>query len=306
MWIRFFSDEFDLQHILVVEKIFRGLPMDEIGGFTSKKTSFLAFHLYEIGSSGVPVSEMVVVLVSPFMKAVFLESMSAEQTSGNFSLTISIWSFWNHLNWFPWIFLNQNNSHGIFHHETDFQKHFQNKLIAWFSHQHILLSRSCKKIKTLFFFNFPVLKRAFSEFWLLEFIFLTFPAEKSVSVVFLWLKSSLVDFSWIKKIFVIFNNETDFNGFPNKIFFLMELPLRITCFLGLFNNLKWLRYFFQWFFKGVFLDKIDSHRFLFDKNEFAMFPFQWLQFLGFFVLEIVFIDSPWTNLFLTDFLLNKN
>ena len=151
MWIRFFSDDIDLQHILVVEKIFRGLPMDEIGGFTSKKTSFLAFHLYEIGSSGVPVSEMVVVLVSPFMKAVFLESMSAEQTSGNFSLTISFWSFWNHLNWFPWIFLNQNNSHGIFHHETDFQKNLQNKLIAWFSHQHILFSRSCKKIKTLFF-----------------------------------------------------------------------------------------------------------------------------------------------------------
>ena len=164
MWIRFFADDIDLQHILVVEKIFRGLPMDEIGGFTSKKTSFHAFHLYEIGSSGVPVSEMVVVLVSPFMKAVFLECMSAEQTSGNFSLTISIWSFWNHLNWFPWIFLNQNNSHGIFHHETDFQKHFQNKLIARFSHQHILFSRSCKKIKTLFF-QFSSLEKSF--LWIL-------------------------------------------------------------------------------------------------------------------------------------------
>ena len=276
--------------------------MDEIGGFSSRKTSCLALHLYEIGPSGVPVNEMVLVLVSPFMKAVFMESISAEQTSGNFSLTYSIRSFWNHLNWFPWNFLNQNNFHGIFHHETDFQETFQNKLVAWFSHQHILFSRSCKKI--IFFFDFPVLKKVFSEFSLLELIFLIFQSEKSVSVVFLWTKFSVVDFSWMKIFFGIFNIETDFNGFPNNIFFLMELPLRITCFFGFLNNLNWLRFFFNDFFTGVFLDKIDSHRFLFDKNEFAMFPFQWLQFLAFFVLEIVFLDSPWTNLFLTDFLLN--
>ena len=227
--------------------------MDEIGGFSSKKTSFLALHLYEIGSSGVPVSEMVLVLVSPFMKAVFIESISAEQTSGNFSLTNSIWSFWNPLNWFPWNFLNQNFFQGIFHHETDFQENFRNKLVAWFSHQHILFSRSCKKLKTLFFFDFPVLKRVFSEFSLFELIFLTFPAEKSVSVVFLWLKSSLVDFSWMKKFFVIFNNETDFNGIPKNIFFLMELPLRITCFLGFLNKLNWLRFFSMFFYRGLFV-----------------------------------------------------
>ena len=138
--------------------------MDEIGGFSSKKTSFLALHLYEIGSSGVPVSEMVLVLVSPFMKAVFIESISAEQTSGNFSLTNSIWSFWNPLNWFPWNFLNQNFFQGIFHHETDFQENFRNKLVAWFSHQHILFSRSCKKLKTLFF-RFSSLEKSF--LWIL-------------------------------------------------------------------------------------------------------------------------------------------
>ena len=258
--------------------------MDEIGGFSSRKTSFLALHLYEIGPSGVPVNEMVLVLVSPLMKAVFTESLSAEQTSGNFSLTNSIWSFWNHLNWFPWNFLNQNNFHGIFHHETDFQEIFRNKLVACFSHQYILFSRSCKKMKTLFF-DFPFLKRVFSEFSLLELIFLTFPSEKSVSVVFLWTKFSLVDFSWMKKIFGILNNETDFNRIPINIFFLMELPLRKTCFLGFLNNLNWLRCFFQRFFTGVFLDKIDSHRFLFDKKEFAMFPFQWLHFLGFLSLK---------------------
>ena len=107
---------------------------------------------------------MVLVLVSPFMKAVFMESISAEQTSGNFSLTNSIWSFWNHLDWFPWNFLNQNNFHGIFHHEIDFQENFQNKLVAWFSHQHILFSRSCRKMKTHFFWIFQSLK---DFFWIL-------------------------------------------------------------------------------------------------------------------------------------------
>ena len=65
LWIRFFSDDIDFQHILVVEKNFRGLPMDEIGGVSLKKTSLLALQLYEIGSSGVPVSDMVLGLVSP-------------------------------------------------------------------------------------------------------------------------------------------------------------------------------------------------------------------------------------------------
>ena len=46
--------------------------------FLSEKTSFLALHFYEIGSSGVPVSEMVLVLVSPWMKAVFMESIPVE------------------------------------------------------------------------------------------------------------------------------------------------------------------------------------------------------------------------------------
>ena len=251
LWIRFFSDDIVFQHILVVDKNFRGLPMDEIGGSSPKYTSFLALHLYEIRSSGLPVSEMVLVLVSPFLKTVFMEAISAEQTSGNFPLKNSIWSFWNHLNWFPWNFLNQNNFHGIFHHETDFQENFQNKLVAWFSHQRILFSRSCKKLKTLFF-DFPVLKRVFSDFSLLDLIFLTFLSVKSVSVVFLWTKFSFVDFSWMKICFGIFNNETDFNGFPNNIFFLIELPLGITCFLRFLNNLIWLRCFFQWiFYRGL-------------------------------------------------------
>ena len=58
--------------------------MDEIGGFAFKKTSFLALHLYEIGPSGFPVSEKVLVLDSPLMKAVFMESLPLEQTSGTF------------------------------------------------------------------------------------------------------------------------------------------------------------------------------------------------------------------------------
>ena len=160
--------------------------------------------------------------------------------------------------------------------------------------------------KKLFFSIFQFLKRVSSEFSQLELIFLTFPWEKSISVIFLWTKFSLVDFSWMKMFFGIFNNETEFNGFPDNIFFFMEFPWWITCFLGFLNTLNWLHCFFSnEFLTGVFLDKIDSHRFLFDKNEIAVFPSQWLQFLRFFVLERVCLEFPWTNLFLTDFLLNK-
>ena len=128
--------------------------MDEIDGFSSKKKQFSCIAFVWNRSIWRSRQWNVLVLVSPFMKAVFMESILAEQTSGNFSFTNSIRSFWNHLNSFPWNFLNQNNFHGIFHHETDFKENFQHKLVAWFSHQHILFSRSCKKLKTLFFSNF--------------------------------------------------------------------------------------------------------------------------------------------------------
>ena len=42
------------------------------------------------------------------------------------------------------------------------------------------------------------------------------------------------------------------------------------------------------------------------KNEFAVFPFQWLQFLRFFVLEIVSFAFAWTNCFWRTSYFKKN
>ena len=192
--------------------------MDEIGGLHLKKTSFLAFHLYEIGSSGVPVSEMVLVLVSPLMKAVFMESISVEQTSGNFIDKINLIV----LKSFELVFMKFFES-----------EQFPRKFFSWnwlpeeFSKQtccsvfpsNYFVLKVFKKLKTLFFFDFPVFKKSF--LWILDVRvdFLTFAWKESISVVFLWTKFSFMDFSWMKIFFGIFNNETDFNGFPNNIFF---------------------------------------------------------------------------------------
>ena len=152
---------------------------------------------------------------------------------------------------------------------------------------------------------FQLLKTVFPEYLLLEMIFLTFSWKKSTSVLFLWTKFSFLDFSSMKF----------FLGFSIRK--LISMDFQITFFshgVTMADNLfSWVPqyfkltslFFFNEFFTGVFLEKIDSHRFLFDKNEFAVFPSQWLHFLRFFVVERVCLDFPWTNLFLTDFLLNK-
>ena len=159
--------------------------------------------------------------------------------------------------------------------------------------------------KKLFFSIFQFLKRVFSEFLLLELIFLNFPWKKSISLIFCE-RSSLWWISLEWKYFLGFS-----------ITKLISMDFQITFFfhgVSMADNLfSWVPqyfkltslFFFQWIFHRVFLDKIDSHRFLFDKNEFAVFPSQWLQFLRFFVLERVCLDFPWTNLFLKDVLLNK-
>ena len=52
--------------------------------FLSKKTSFLAKHLFDNGPHGIPVSEVVLVLVSPFTKAVSIDPTSMEHNFTNF------------------------------------------------------------------------------------------------------------------------------------------------------------------------------------------------------------------------------
>ena len=243
LWIGFFSDDTDFQRFLVVDKNFRGLPMGELGGFSFNKTSFLALHLYEIGSSGVPVSEMVLVLVSPLLKAVFMESIPVEQTSGTFidklnlivlksSKMVSMKFFeskqfprnFSPWNWFP----------------GEFSK--QTCCMIFRSTYYVL--KVLQKIKNSFFSMFQFFKRVFSEYLLLDMIFLTFPWKKSTSVVFLWMKFSLVDFSWMKNVFGIFNNETGCNGFPDNIFF-HGVTMADNLFSWVPQICNWLQCFFS-------------------------------------------------------------
>ena len=52
--------------------------------FLSKKISFLAKHLYDNGPPGIPVIEVVLVLVSPLTKAVSMDPTSMEHSFTNF------------------------------------------------------------------------------------------------------------------------------------------------------------------------------------------------------------------------------
>ena len=166
--------------------------MVEIAGFSLKKTSFLSLHLFEIGSSGVPVSEMVLVLASPLMKAVFMESIPVEQTSGTFidklnlivlksSKLVSMKFFeskkfprnFSPWNWFPGDFSKQTCS-------------------MIFRSTYFVLN-VLQKIKNSFFSMFQFLKRVFSEYLLLEMIILIFLGRNQLP----WFFCELSSLWWI-------------------------------------------------------------------------------------------------------------
>ena len=99
----FLTDENDFRCFSIVDKDFDGLLMDEIGwsgfsidevsfhsfainhinspGLTFKETSFHALHLYEIVSPGDHLIGVILILLSPLIKAVFIDSTSEEQIS---------------------------------------------------------------------------------------------------------------------------------------------------------------------------------------------------------------------------------
>ena len=98
--MRFLTDDNDFHGFSIVDNDFDRLRMDEIGWsgfsidevsfhsfsinhinfpeFTFKETSFHALHLYEIVSPGDPLNEMILIFLSPLMKAVFIDSTSEE------------------------------------------------------------------------------------------------------------------------------------------------------------------------------------------------------------------------------------
>ena len=79
----------------------------------SKKTSFLAKHLFDNGPPGIPVSEEVLVLVSPLTKAVSMEPTSMEHNFTNFINRIHYGWFQIDSIGFHGFFSNLNEIHGI-------------------------------------------------------------------------------------------------------------------------------------------------------------------------------------------------
>ena len=122
----FLTDDNDFHCFSIVDKYFDRLLMDEIvwsgcsidevsfhsfsfnhiyfPEFTFKETSFHALHLYEIVSPGGPLNEVILVFLSPLMKAVFIDSTSEEQNLQSFFQWFSLPLTSNRLNWFPLIF----------------------------------------------------------------------------------------------------------------------------------------------------------------------------------------------------------
>ena len=91
---------------MIVQVIFHRPRINfiKIHGFSSIETSFLALHVFEIGSPGVPVSEAVLVLVLSLMKAISMDPISIKQTFTNSYLRNSIRLLSNQFSWSPWIF----------------------------------------------------------------------------------------------------------------------------------------------------------------------------------------------------------
>ena len=185
---------------LIVEVSFHGLFINHIKfhGLSSNETSLLAMHLFDIGPPGVPVSEVVLVLVSPLMKAVSMDLLRWYTISRFFHQPSSIRLISNRFNWFPWIF-------------------FQSKRYPWKFNQWNRLARKFLHKLFLFFYEFPI-NRFSSQGRSISgkgFFFLTFFKRS-----FLWTLVDGVDFHGFLIDEIIFNgfpdNRVQFPGFPKN------------------------------------------------------------------------------------------
>ena len=164
---------------LIVEVSFHGLFINHIKfhGLSFNETSLLAMHLFDIGPPGVPVSGVVLVLVSPLMKAVSMVLLRWYTISRTFNQSSSIRLISNRFNWFPWIFFQSKRYPRKFDQCNRFARYFLQKtfyFLLWISHQQIFfLSRTSNQWKRLFCFS-QFLNGGFSELLLLELIFVAF------------------------------------------------------------------------------------------------------------------------------------
>ena len=119
---------------LIVEVSFHGLFINHIKfhGLSFNGTSLFAMHLFDIGPPGVPLSEMVLVLVSPLMKAVSMVLLRWYTISRTFHQSSSIRLISNRFNWFPRIFFQSKRYLRKFNQWNRFARNFLHKLFNFF------------------------------------------------------------------------------------------------------------------------------------------------------------------------------
>ena len=155
---RLLMDEIGWSGFSIDEVSFHSFPINHINfpEFTFKETSFHALHLYEIVSPGGPLNEVILVFLSPLMKAVFIDSTSEEQNLQKFlSMIFTSIDFKSIQLVSIDFFSNRNDTHGFLFNETDFQRNLIQNFFPRNSFLQILISWNSNQSKLLFpFFQF--------------------------------------------------------------------------------------------------------------------------------------------------------
>ena len=160
---------------LIVEVSFHGLFINIIKfhGLSFNETSLLAMPLFDIDPLGVPLSEVVLVLVSPLMKAVSMELLRWYTISRTFPQSSSSRLISNRFNWFPWIFFQLKRYPRKFIQWNRLARNFLHKLFLFFYGFPInRFSSQGRSISGKGFFFSHFLNEVFSELLLMELIFI--------------------------------------------------------------------------------------------------------------------------------------
>ena len=160
---------------LIVEVSFHGLFINHIKfhGLSFNGTSLFAMHLFDIGPPGVPVSGVVLVFVSPLMKAVSMDLLRWYTISRTFHQWNSFRLISNRFNWLPWIFSQSKRYTRKFNQWDRFARNFLHKLFLFFYEFPInRFSSQGRSISGKGFFFSHFLKGVFSKHLLMELIFI--------------------------------------------------------------------------------------------------------------------------------------
>ena len=238
--MRFLTDDNDFHCFSIVHKDFDGLLMNEIGwsgfsidevsfhsfsinhinspGFSFKETGFQALHLYEIVSPGDPLVGVILILLSPLMKAVFINSTSEEEISKNFLRWYSLRLSSNQFNWFPLIFFQPKRCPRTFSQWNRFSKKSYTQTFSkkfHFTDFNLMDSNQSKWLFPLFQFENEFSPNSRWWCWFQQ----NFHGKNQLP----WFLCARSSISWLspewKQVSWIFKNEINFYGFPFNILY---------------------------------------------------------------------------------------